>query len=52
MELRDIKEMEKKSAQDEDFVEVVREIHQQVQDRLKDSSIKYKEQIDKKRREV
>ena len=40
--------MENKSAQAKDFVEVMKEIHQQVQDWLKDSSIKYKEQVDKK----
>ena len=52
LELIYLKDMEKGSAQVEDFVEVMRNTHHEVQDRFKHTSIRYKEQVDKKKSEL
>ena len=43
MELRDVSQIARKSAQVEDFVEVMEELHQEVKHRLEKTSKKYKE---------
>lgn len=43
LELRNIRDMERKSAQAQDFVQVMKDIQEQVKDILHMSSAKYKE---------
>ena len=52
MELRDVSTLERKSAQAEDFAEVMKEIHQEVKSRLQKTIEKYKERADKTRRDL
>ena len=52
MEVRDVKSMERTSAQASDFVEVIKEIHQEVKDRLEKVTMKYKEATYTKRRDL
>jgi len=51
-ELRDLGLQERKSANGEDFANAMRDLHEQVKIRLQDSSLKYKQRADLKRREV
>ena len=51
-ELRDLGQLEKTSANGEDFAREVSGLHEQVKMKLQDSSQKYKQKVDLKRREV
>jgi len=51
-ELRDLGKLEKRSADGEDFAQAMRNLHEQVKQTLQDSSQKYKQRADLKRREV
>ena len=51
MELRDVNTLERKSAQVEDFFEVIKEIHQEFKSRLQKTTKKYKEREDKTSRD-
>ncbi|XP_059069221.1 uncharacterized protein LOC131859466 [Cryptomeria japonica] len=52
MELRDVSHLEKKSALAEDFAEVMKDVHDQVKNRLHHTTKKYKAAADKKRRDL
>lgn len=52
LELRDVNTIERKSAQAEDFANVMKDIQQQVKDRLQKAADKYKNHADKKRRDL
>ena len=52
MELRDVSQVSRKSAQAEDFVAAMKELHQEVKHRLKKTSEKYKERADRTRRDL
>jgi hypothetical protein len=52
LELRDIKQIERKSAQAQDFAQVMKDVQEQVKDRLLKSADRYKESANKKRRDV
>ena len=52
LELRDLGDSHKRSAQAEDFVEVMKDIHQQFKDKSNLSTRKYKEHAYKKRRDL
>ena len=52
LELRDVNTMERKSAQAEDFANVMKDVQQQVKDRLQKAADKYKTHADKKRRDL
>lgn len=52
LELRDVKYLDRRSAQVEDFAEVIRDIHQQVKDRLEETLDKCKHTTDRKRRDL
>ncbi|XP_059076725.1 uncharacterized protein LOC131875989 [Cryptomeria japonica] len=52
MELRDVSHLEKKSALAEDFAKVMKDVHDQVRNRLHHTTEKYKAPIDKKRRDL
>ena len=51
-ELRDLGKDEKRSADGDDLTIVMHELHEQVKQKLQDSSIKYKGRVDLKRREA
>ena len=46
--LRDMGQLEKKSADGEDFAKAMNDLHEQVKSKLQDSSQKYKQQADLK----
>ena len=52
LELRDVSQMERRSAQAQDFAQVMKEVQQQVKDRLSKSADKYREHANKKRRDL
>ena len=52
LDFRDISQVERRSAQVEDFVVVMRELHQEVKNRLEKTNDKYKERADKTRRDL
>lgn len=52
LELRDVKNIDRRSAQADDFAEVMKDMHQQVRDKLIHTSEKYKQAVDLKRRDV
>ena len=52
LELRDIKQMERTSAQAQDFAQVMKEVQEQVKDRLMKTANQYRESANKKRRDV
>lgn len=52
LELRDVRDMEKRSALGENFVEHIKDIHDQVKQALQKSPNRYKERVDRSRREV
>jgi len=51
-ELRDLGKLEKRSADGEDFAQAMKNLHEQVKQKLLDSSQRYKQRADSKRREV
>jgi len=51
-ELWDLGLQERQSADGEDFANAMRDLHEQVKIKLQDSSLKYRQQVDLKRREV
>jgi hypothetical protein len=51
-ELRNLGKMETRSADGEDFANVIQELHDQVKRKLEESTIKYKSRADMKRKEV
>ena len=51
-ELRDLGDSHRRSAQAEDFAKVMKDIYQQVKDKLDLSASKYKAHADKKRRDL
>lgn len=51
-ELRDLGQLERRSADEEDFAEAMSELHEKVKMKLQDSTQKYKQHADIKRREV
>jgi len=51
-ELQDLGLQERRSADGEDFANAMRDLHEQVKIKLQDSSQKYKQQVDLRRREM
>jgi len=51
-ELQDLGKLEKRSADGEDFAQAMRNLHEQVKQKLQDSSQRYKRRADARRREV
>lgn len=52
IELRDVNNIDRRSAQVDDFADIMKDIHQQIRDKLIRTSTKYKQAADLKRRDV
>ena len=52
LELRDVSQVARRSAQAKDFFVFMRELHQEVKNRLEKTNEKYKERVDKTRRDL
>jgi len=51
-ELWDLGQLERRSADGEDFAKAINDLHEQVKLKLQDNSQRYKQKVDLKRREV
>jgi len=51
-ELRDLGQLERRSADGEEFDKMINELHEQVKAKLQNSNQRYKQKADLKRREV